>query len=50
MAENFMTAVSAVIPMFCLIFIGILVKRYKLLNETELNHLNRMVFTSSFPS
>lgn len=44
MAENFITAVSAVIPMFFLIFIGILVKHYKLLNETELNHLNRMVF------
>ncbi len=48
MESNFIVAVSAVIPMFCLMFIGVLVKRYKLLTDEELNHMNRMVFRVFF--
>ena len=44
MLSNFFVALSAVVPLFCLIFIGVLVKRYQLLTDLELNHVNRMVF------
>lgn len=48
MESNFIVAVGAVIPMFCLMFIGAMVKKYKLLSEEELNHMNRMVFKVFF--
>ena len=48
MTNNFTVAVSAVIPLFCLMFIGVLVRRSRLLSSTELNHLNRMVFRVFF--
>lgn len=48
MFSNFIVAVSAVIPMFCLMAIGAFVKFSKLLTETELNHMNRMVFRVFF--
>lgn len=48
MAGNFIVAVSAVIPMFFLMSIGVMVKRYRLLTEEELNHMNRMVFRVFF--
>ncbi len=48
MASNFIVAVSAVIPLFFLMLIGVVVKRYRLLTEEELNHMNRMVFRVFF--
>ncbi|MCR5834756.1 MAG: AEC family transporter [Selenomonadaceae bacterium] len=48
MLSNFIVAVSAVVPMFCLIAIGAFVKFQKLLTEEELNHMNRMVFRVFF--
>ncbi len=48
MESNFIVAVSAVIPMFCLMFIGVMVKKYRLLTDEELNHMNRMVFRVFF--
>ena len=48
MASNFIVAVSAVVPMFLLMFIGVLVKKYRLLTDEELNHMNRMVFRVFF--
>lgn len=48
MESNFIVAVSAVIPLFCLMFIGAMVKRYRLLTSEELVHVNRMVFTVFF--
>lgn len=48
MLSNFFVALSAVVPLFCLIFIGVLVKRYQLLTDIELNHVNRMVFRVFF--
>ena len=48
MYDNFIVAVSAVIPLFCLMGIGVLVKRLRLLNEEELKHVNRMVFDVFF--
>ena len=48
MESNFVVAVSAVVPMFCLMFIGAMVKKYKLLTAEELNHMNRMVFKVFF--
>ena len=48
MFSNFIVAVSAVIPMFCLMAIGAFVKISKLLTDEELNHMNRMVFRVFF--
>lgn len=48
MFDNFIVAVSAVVPMFCLMAIGAFVKFQKWLTEEELNHMNRMVFRVFF--
>ena len=48
MFGNFVVAVSAVTPMFCLMAIGAFVKYKKWLSEEELNHMNRMVFRVFF--
>ena len=46
--ENFLLAVEAVAPLFCLMFIGLCVKRGRLLTDAELVHVNRLVFTVFF--
>ncbi len=48
MLSNFIVAVSAVVPMFCLMAIGAFVKFRKWLTDEELNHMNRMVFRVFF--
>ena len=48
MFSNFIVALSAVIPMFCLMAIGAFVKISKMLTDEELNHMNRMVFRVFF--
>ena len=48
MFDNFIVAVSAVVPMFCLMAIGAFVKFRRWLTEEELNHMNRMVFRVFF--
>ena len=48
MFSNFIVALSAVIPMFCLMSIGAFVKYQKLLTDEELKHMNRMVFRIFF--
>lgn len=48
MFSNFVVALSAVVPMFCLMAIGAFVRLSRLLTETELNHMNRMVFRVFF--
>lgn len=48
MLSNFIVALSAVVPMFCLMLIGAIVKYRKWLTEEELNHMNRMVFRVFF--
>ena len=48
MFGNFVVAVSAVVPMFCLMAIGAFVKFRKWLTDEELNHMNRMVFRVFF--
>ncbi|MBQ7514924.1 MAG: AEC family transporter [Schwartzia sp.] len=46
--SNFIVAFEAVIPMFCLMFIGVLIKETRLLTDEELAHMNRMVFRVFF--
>ena len=46
--NNFLVAVGAVVPLFTLLFMGLVIKRLKLMTETELAHTNRMVFTLFF--
>lgn len=48
MQENFIVAVSAVIPLFILMGIGVMIKKMRLLTEDELKHVNRMVFDVFF--
>ena len=48
MFGNFIIAISAVIPLFFLMAVGAFVKFSKLLNDEELNHMNRMVFRVFF--
>ena len=48
MFSNFIVAVSAVVPIFVLIGIGLLVRRARLLTEEELAHTNRLVFRVFF--
>ena len=48
MFGNFIVALSAVVPMFCLMSIGAFVKWRKWLTDEELNHMNRMVFRVFF--
>ena len=46
--DNLIVAAEAVVPLFCLMFIGVLVKKYRLLSDEELVHMNRMVFRVFF--
>ena len=48
MFSNFIVALSAVVPLFCLMSIGAVVKWQKWLTDEELNHMNRMVFRVFF--
>ena len=46
--SNLVVAFQAVVPMFCLMFIGVLIKVFDLLNAAELKRVNRMVFRVFF--
>ena len=48
MFGNFIVALGAVVPMFCLMAIGAFVKWRRWLTDEELNHMNRMVFRVFF--
>lgn len=46
--SHLIVAFEAVVPMFCLMFIGVLVKRFGFLTDAELKRVNRMVFSVFF--
>jgi len=46
--SNFFVALGGVVPLFCLMAVGVFVKRARLLTEEELKHMNRMVFRVFF--
>ena len=48
MEQNFIVAVKAIIPLFILIGMGIYVRWRKMLTDTELQHVNAMVFRVFF--
>lgn len=48
MLDNFFLTLDAVVPLFGLIIIGLIVKKMKLLTDTELVRVNKMVFTIFF--
>ena len=48
MLSNFFVALGGVVPLFCLMAVGVFVKRSHLLTEEELFHVNRMVFRVFF--
>jgi len=47
--NNFIISVQAVIPMFCLLLIGVFVKKSKILTDRELPHVNNLVFRIFLP-
>lgn len=48
MLSNFFVALGAVVPLFCLMLMGVYVKKSKLLTDGELVRMNRMVFRVFF--
>ena len=48
MLSNFFVALGGVVPLFCLMAVGVFVKRSRFLSEEELLHVNRMVFRVFF--
>ena len=48
MLSNFFVALGGVVPLFCLMAVGVFVRRVRLLTEEELLHINRMVFQVFF--
>ncbi len=49
MLSNFLVSVKAVLPIYVLLLIGGAVKKFRLLDDDELKHLNRMMFVVFFP-
>lgn len=49
MLSNFIVSLEAVLPMFCLLIVGMGVKHFRLLTDSEVRNLNRMVFLIFFP-
>ncbi len=49
MLANFMIAINAVVPLFLLILLGMAARNLHLLTDTELNHVNKAIFTVMFP-
>ena len=47
-SEQFFVAAGAVVPLFILMSIGLLIRRFKLLTDVEINHVNAMVFKTFF--
>lgn len=47
--SNFIVSIQAVIPLFIMLVIGLLVRRFKLLSEEELPHVNNLIFRVLFP-
>ena len=48
MEQHFIVAVKAIIPLFLLIGMGIFVRWRKMLTDTELKHVNAMIFRVFF--
>ncbi len=46
--SNLVVAFEAVVPMFVLMLVGIMIRRARLLTDTELRHVNSMVFKVFF--
>lgn len=49
MLSNFIVSLEAVLPMFLLLAAGLGVKHFRLLTDSELRHLNKMIFIVFFP-
>lgn len=47
--ENFYIALNAVLPMFIMLLIGFVIRKFNILKESFLPHLNKLVFTVFFP-
>lgn len=46
--SNFIVSVNAVLPMLCLMLLGVLIKKCKWMNDLELRHANGVVFRIFF--
>lgn len=47
--DNFIPSFQAVIPMFCLLLIGVFVRKLKILGDNELPQVNSLVFSIFLP-
>lgn len=47
--QNFFVALNAVLPLFIMLFIGFLIRKFKILNDSFLPQLNKLVFKVFFP-
>jgi len=47
--DSFLLSVHAVIPMFCMLLVGVLLKRFKVLGDEELPKINNLVFSVFLP-
>ena len=46
--SNLVVAFSAVVPLFALMLMGLYIRHAKLMTDTELKHMNAMVFRVFF--
>lgn len=47
--NNFIVSIQAIIPMFCMMLVGLLVRKFKILNDEELPNINNLVFRVFLP-
>ena len=47
--SNFIVSIQAVTPMFLMLAIGLLVRKFKILRDEELPHVNNLIFRVLFP-
>lgn len=47
--NNFIVSIQAVIPMFCMMLVGLLVRKIKILNDEELPNINNLVLRVFLP-
>ena len=47
--NNFIISIQAIIPMFCMMLVGLLVRKFKILNDEELPNINNLVFRVFLP-
>ena len=50
MFHNFLVCLNAVIPLILYLLVGMLIRKYNVLTESDVRKFNRMVFVALFPA